>query len=246
MYMSQSYLAQVDLFAGQTVPHGWLPCDGQLLQIAENAPLFSIIGTTYGGDGRTTFGLPKMEPKDGVPYYINVDAGGLGPREGGTPSAVFTETILFAGNFVIRGFAECNGQLLQLAENQELYAALGPGWPQSNATFALPNLTPPNEHMMYLIAIEGQFPAGDHGNYQNLVGTVACVEHVSNSDEVVSPNWVPADGRQLATSEYQELYSQIGTKYGGDDTNFKVPNIQTQNEYFRAAICTNGIYPSEG
>lgn len=48
------------MFGGNFAPRGWAFCDGQLLSIAQNTALFSILGTTYGGDGRTTFGLPDL------------------------------------------------------------------------------------------------------------------------------------------------------------------------------------------
>ncbi|MEM6377569.1 MAG: tail fiber protein [Bacteroidota bacterium] len=48
------------MFTGNFAPRGWAKCDGQLLPIAQNTALFSIIGTTYGGDGRTTFALPDL------------------------------------------------------------------------------------------------------------------------------------------------------------------------------------------
>lgn len=53
-------LATIQLFAGSFAPRGWAYCDGQLLAISQNSALFSLLGTTYGGDGRTTFGLPDL------------------------------------------------------------------------------------------------------------------------------------------------------------------------------------------
>ncbi|MFC6152435.1 phage tail protein [Nocardioides yefusunii] len=53
-------LGEIALFATNFVPRGWAPCDGQLLAIAQNTALFSIVGAAYGGDGRTTFGLPDL------------------------------------------------------------------------------------------------------------------------------------------------------------------------------------------
>jgi microcystin-dependent protein len=58
--MSDPYIGQITLFAGNFAPRGWAFCDGQLLDIASNSALFSILGTTYGGDGRTTFALPDL------------------------------------------------------------------------------------------------------------------------------------------------------------------------------------------
>ena len=54
-------LGEVKYFAGDFAPRTWAFCQGQLLPIAENTALFSILGDTYGGDGRTTFALPKLE-----------------------------------------------------------------------------------------------------------------------------------------------------------------------------------------
>ena len=59
--MSEPFLAEIRIFAGNFAPRGWAFCDGQLLPIAQNTALFSLIGTTYGGDGRTTTALPNLQ-----------------------------------------------------------------------------------------------------------------------------------------------------------------------------------------
>jgi len=58
--MSQPYIGEIRMFAGNFAPVGWMFCEGQLLSIAENEALFALIGTTYGGDGQTTFALPDL------------------------------------------------------------------------------------------------------------------------------------------------------------------------------------------
>jgi len=59
--MSQEgFIGEIRMFAGNFAPRGWAFCEGQLLPISQNTALFSILGTTYGGDGRTTFALPDM------------------------------------------------------------------------------------------------------------------------------------------------------------------------------------------
>jgi len=68
---SNPFIAEVVMFSGNFAPRGWAFCDGQLLPIAQNTALFSILGTTYGGDGRSTFGLPDLRGR--VP---------VGPRQG--------------------------------------------------------------------------------------------------------------------------------------------------------------------
>lgn len=59
--MSEPFIAEVRIFAGNFAPRGWAFCDGQLLPISQNTALFSLIGTTYGGDGRTTTALPNLQ-----------------------------------------------------------------------------------------------------------------------------------------------------------------------------------------
>ncbi|MDF7801040.1 tail fiber protein [Pontiellaceae bacterium B1224] len=58
--MSEPFVGEISVFAGNFAPRGWAFCDGQLLAIAQNTALFSLLGTVYGGDGRTTFGLPDL------------------------------------------------------------------------------------------------------------------------------------------------------------------------------------------
>ena len=59
--MSEPFIAEIRIFAGNFAPRSWAFCNGQLLPISQNTALFSLIGTTYGGDGRTTMGLPDLQ-----------------------------------------------------------------------------------------------------------------------------------------------------------------------------------------
>jgi microcystin-dependent protein len=65
-------IGQIELFAFSFAPEGFAPCNGMLLPITENTALYSLIGTTYGGDGKTTFALPNLPPvtPQGPGYYI--------------------------------------------------------------------------------------------------------------------------------------------------------------------------------
>jgi microcystin-dependent protein len=58
--MAQPYIGEIRMFAGNFAPAGWMFCEGQLLPISENDALFNLIGTTYGGDGQSTFALPDL------------------------------------------------------------------------------------------------------------------------------------------------------------------------------------------
>jgi len=62
----EPFIGQIQMFGFNFAPRGWAFCDGQLLSIAQNTALFSLLGTTYGGDGRTTFGLPDLRGRAAI------------------------------------------------------------------------------------------------------------------------------------------------------------------------------------
>jgi microcystin-dependent protein len=82
--MAQPYVGEIRMFGGNFAPAGWMFCEGQLLPISENETLFQLIGTTYGGDGESTFALPNLQSrvpihmgtgKDGTTYQLAEQAG---------------------------------------------------------------------------------------------------------------------------------------------------------------------------
>ncbi len=88
--MSEPFVGEVRMFAGNFAPRGWAFCDGQLLAVSQNDALFSLLGTIYGGDGRTTFGLPDMRGR------LALHAGhgpGLTDRRLGAKGGTETETL---------------------------------------------------------------------------------------------------------------------------------------------------------
>ncbi|WP_305968677.1 MULTISPECIES: phage tail protein [unclassified Mameliella] len=86
--MADPFLGQVTIFAGNFAPRGWAFCDGQLLPISQYSALFSLLGTIYGGDGRTTFALPDLRgrmpigPRQGagLSFYREGERGGAESR----------------------------------------------------------------------------------------------------------------------------------------------------------------------
>lgn len=71
--MAQPYVGEIRMFAGNFAPAGWMFCDGQLLPISENDTLFTLIGTTYGGDGQETFALPNLQSR--IPIHLGQGPG---------------------------------------------------------------------------------------------------------------------------------------------------------------------------
>jgi len=79
--MSEPFVGEVRMFAGNFAPRGWAFCDGQLLAVSQNDALFSLFGTIYGGDGRTTFALPDLRGR--IPIHAGTGPG-LSPRRLGS------------------------------------------------------------------------------------------------------------------------------------------------------------------
>lgn len=88
--MSEPFVGEIRMFAGNFAPRGWAFCDGQLLAVSQNDALFSLLGTIYGGDGRTTFGLPDLRGR--IPIHAG-DGPGLTPRRLGAKAGVEKVTL---------------------------------------------------------------------------------------------------------------------------------------------------------
>jgi len=161
------FIGQMIMFGGNFAPRGWAFCHGQLLPIAQNTALFSILGTTYGGDGRTTFALPDLRGRvaiapgrgPGLPTY------NLGQRGG---SETNTHTIL---NLPSHNHGVAVGINTGAAGEDEgtlgatpIYAETGnaqyPGVTVSNTGGQQPvNNMAPFETLNYIIALQGTFPS---------------------------------------------------------------------------------------
>lgn len=101
--MSDPFLGEIRMFAGNFAPRSFAFCNGQLLAISQNDALFSLLGTTYGGDGRTTFGLPDMRGR--IPTHRGTGHGlspvMLGQKGGGYSSVEVTTDITTTRGIVV-------------------------------------------------------------------------------------------------------------------------------------------------
>lgn len=127
----EPFIGMIVQFGGNFAPRAWALCDGQLLAIASNTALFSILGTTFGGDGRTTFGLPGMRGR--VPVHAG-DGPGLSNRrlgaKGGTETVTLTVSQIPAHHHSLQagtGKAGSNASNGYLADTNEFDAAAGGG-----------------------------------------------------------------------------------------------------------------------
>src|SRR6187551_2889389 len=102
--MAQPYVGEIRMFAGNFAPAGWMFCEGQLLPISENETLFQLIGTTYGGDGESTFALPDLRGR--VPIHQGNRPGGQGyilAETGGVEEVTLTVNQMPAHGHVLVG-----------------------------------------------------------------------------------------------------------------------------------------------
>ena len=123
--MSEPFIAEIVMFAGNFAPRGWAFCQGQILSIAQNTALFSLLGTTYGGNGQTTFALPDLRGRTPIgvgqgPGLPNVSLGEVS----GSPTHTLLITEMPAHNHLIR--ANANNANDSLPANAYLAAAVIP------------------------------------------------------------------------------------------------------------------------
>ena len=167
------FIGQIVMFGGNFAPRGWALCDGQLLSIASDSALFSILGTTYGGDGRTTFGLPElrgrfaMHPGQG-PGLTNRTLG----QKSGTETVTLSETQIPSHTHQARAFNANGTQPLpaghiwaQESEDARVYsdqaadANLATAAIQNTGGGQAHNNVQPFQCVNFIIALVGVFPS---------------------------------------------------------------------------------------
>jgi len=131
--MSDPFIGEIRMFAGNFAPRGWAFCDGQLLAVSQNDALFSLFGTVYGGDGRTTFGLPELRGR--IPIHAGSGPGLTTRRlgaKGGAETVTLTTNQLAGHSHTLRasgdiaGSASPQDSLLAKSTNIDLYSGDSP------------------------------------------------------------------------------------------------------------------------
>jgi microcystin-dependent protein len=173
--MSEPFIGQVQIFPYNFAPRGWAFCNGQILSIAQNTALFSLLGTNYGGNGQTTFGLPDLRGRAPIssgqgPGLASYSLGQLS----GTESATLNVTNMPSHNHTTSSFCNSSeggasspaGAYLGKTGGDALYApthdnsSMGPmpptGLTGGNQPFSI---LPPYLVLNYCIALEGIFPS---------------------------------------------------------------------------------------
>ena len=166
--MGQPYVGEIRMFGGNFAPAGWMFCSGQLLPISENETLFQLIGTTYGGDGQSTFALPNLQSR----LPLHQGSGFVLAQVGGAESVTLTTNQIPSHSHV----PQCQTAPTQQSPANGLWAATAPATTQiyaNTAPAAAMNVaaigssggSQPHDNMMpylvvnFIISLFGVFPS---------------------------------------------------------------------------------------
>ncbi len=173
--MSEPFLGEIKMFGGNFAPRGFALCDGQLLAIGQNSALFSLLGTFYGGDGRTTFGLPDLRGR--LPIHQGTGPG-LSPRSIGEKAGAETVAV-DASTMPVHGHAaqgtsnpgDSNNPAGKVPAAAPVFAYSDQAPDSTNAQFAGNAIIPegagaqahpnvmPFQVICFIIALTGLFPS---------------------------------------------------------------------------------------
>ena len=199
----EAFIAQVRRFAGNFTL-GDYACDGQLLDIAQNTMLFSLVGTIYGGDGETTIGLPDLRGR----AVIHAGTGpGLTPRPLGQTIGI-EEVTLAEGQIPSHNHT--------LPPPGGVTGNTGDGQGYGNMQ--------PSQALNYLICLDGTYPTenGGGGLDEGFIGEITLF-----AGNFAPRGWALCDGQLLPVSQHDALFSILGTTYGGDgETTFGLPDLR--------------------
>ena len=169
--MSDAFIGEIKMFAGTFAPRSFAFCDGQLLAISSNEALFSLLGTTYGGDGRTTFGLPELRGR--VPIHQGTGPGltqrRIGAKAGSETANISTNQLPphdhepFKGSSDIATTANPSGNVVARSTSVDMYIDDTPADGMSSTSSvgggATHNNMMPVQAINFIIALAGVFPS---------------------------------------------------------------------------------------
>ena len=165
--MAQPYVGEIRMFAGNFPPNGWMFCEGQLLPISENETLFQLIGTTYGGDGESTFGLPDLRGR----LPIHQGNGFILAETGGAEEITLTvnqipaHTHALGATTAVGTNPSPQNNILSAAGNIDLYRETAANTPMSNQAIGPVGGSQPHTNFEpylcidFIISLFGIFPS---------------------------------------------------------------------------------------
>lgn len=166
--MSEPFLSEIKIVSFNYAPKGWALCNGQFLPINQNQALFSLLGTTYGGNGQTTFALPNLRGR--VPIHMS-SGHDLGEAAGSTSSTINIQNlpthahVLQASTALADTDTPGSGVLFGGTAPNDLYTGFGAAVPTIPSTVTSVGGSQPHNNMMpylvlnFIIALQGIFPS---------------------------------------------------------------------------------------
>jgi microcystin-dependent protein len=170
--MPEPYVGEIRMFAGNFAPAGWMLCQGQTLPISENEILFQLIGTTYGGDGESTFNLPNLASR--VPIHMGTGADSVTYQIGeaaGTESVTLTTQQIPIHTHAMLATADIGGattplsNILAQSNTIKAYAAASPTLAMAASSVGPQGGSQPHENCQpflvinFIISLFGRFPS---------------------------------------------------------------------------------------
>ena len=239
--MAQPYVGEIRMFAGNFAPAGWMFCEGQLLPISENETLFQLIGTTYGGDGQSTFALPDLRGR--IP--IHQGNGFILAETGGAEEITLTVNQIPAHTHPMlatdgpatsqrrqRQRAGASPRRVRILRRRRADGtwrpAIGPaGGSQPHTNFQ------PYLCVDFIISLFGIFPSAKDADRRERPTREETMADPFVAEIRIFPfnfapkGWAWCNGQLLPLSQNTALFSLLGTTYGGDGkSNFALPDLQ--------------------
>ena len=165
--MGQPFVGEIRMFGGSFAPVGWAFCNGQEMPISENEVLFQLIGTTYGGDGETTFALPNLQSR--IP--VHVGSGFALGQQGGEEQVALTVNEIPAHGHPLNADENSGTQLsptnniLAQTQNPMMYRSISPTLPMNGSSVLPAGGSQPHDNTLpflvvsFIIALFGIFPS---------------------------------------------------------------------------------------
>jgi microcystin-dependent protein len=236
----QIALGKISLFPYDFAPSDWMFCDGSILPISENESLFMMLGTTYGGNGESTFGVPDLRaitPKN-CNYCIAV-RGNFGDQR---YEGIVGETFFAASEPSQRNVKDCAGQSLAKSSYMMLDRYMGTRFGGDDKNIKLPDLrskTAPNPK--YVMTVDGSMPE-HRGPREMFVGEIVLLPYDLQLDYMAH-----CAGTMLLKRQLPGLYNLLGDRFGSNDQQFAVPDLSSAApKNFTYYIALQGVFPSRG
>lgn len=242
------FLGEIRAFAFGFVPNGWIQCNGQTLNIVSNQALYSLLGTTYGGNGTSTFAVPNLADRivigpgqgSNLPNYSLAQTGGSKTftiSMDNMPTHTHTGTNLPAASANLQVYynnvtaaspspegtyyAKNASNFYSATYNTVMASSTSSCTTESAGISQAANGMMPYLAMNYCICVSGLYPTTSGAGFDPLLGEIKLF-----AGNFIPGGWAACNGQSLTIMQNQALYSLLGTNYGGNSTTFMLPDLK--------------------